>query len=93
MNDMVYPLKGTHNPDKDSDSSETDTDQWDAKQAKEPLSDAEVESEQRRAQDDPCHLTNLWWAKRRADKLYRAAKGRFGPKSRFKRRTIGRVAT
>ena len=88
----VYLLDLEGIPDSDSDV-DTDDDLWNAENREDPYSSERIQQEVAEAKANPMYLAELYWAKRIADRRFRAAKGRFGPKKRFHPRKMAKKFT
>ena len=73
----------------DSSDSSTDTEQWEEENIGDPYDSARLQSEAHGGQDNE-YLSQLYWAQRKAQRRYRAAKQKFGPRRHFKRKRLGR---
>ena len=73
----------------DSDEWATTTTWWEIENREDPIDEAEEEARGK----DPQYLSDVFWAARIAKRKYRAAKGRFQPRSRKGRKSVGKRYT
>jgi len=73
----------------DSDEWATTTTWWEIENREDPIDEAEEEARGK----DPQYLSDVFWAARTAERKYRAAKGRFQPRNRKGRKSVGKRYT
>eukprot|EP00971_Amphidinium_carterae_P003570 70485-Amphidinium_carterae.1 len=81
-------FEGDHNYDNDLDDDgySTTSSQWADENLRDPWGADRLSHEYMAAQADPSRTAKLYWAARRAIRRHRAAVGRFGRRSHFRRR-------
>ena len=76
-----------------SDSEVSNEETWLAENAHDPYTPERLANEQQLAAGNGKYLKDLFWARRVATRRFRAAKGKFGPRSRFKIRKMSKRVT
>jgi len=90
MQIALLNLEGIADSESDEDTSD---EQWERENKEDPYDSLRLEAEEKEAKENPIYVAELYWAKRRADRRYRAAKGRFGPKKKYHPRKIAKRFT
>ena len=77
----------------DSSGSETGSEWWEEENKEDPYDNGRLQAEREAAEADPMYTAQLFWAMRKAQRRFRAAKGKFGPRKKFAPRRIGKRFT
>lgn len=85
---MVYQLDKIAGPDDGDSCSDTDSSQWPGENHDDHYDDQSLRDEHNAGQD-PAYVAAVYFAKRKAERKYRAVKGRFMPRQKSKRRFGG----
>ena len=71
----------------------SDEEYWNREDREDPWPQERIDAEVRASAEDPMHKTNCFWQMRKATRRFRAASGKFGPRTKFKRQAVGKRFT